>query len=73
VINIIKILDAELNAICFLMALLGAHPILHVSRIRVNTSVILQKKIYYRRPVDQKKLKNFPTSFITQYRRIKYI
>jgi hypothetical protein len=29
-------LNAELNAICYLLALLGAHPILHVSRIRIN-------------------------------------
>ena len=29
-------LKAELNAICHLMALLGDHHILHVSRIRVN-------------------------------------
>jgi hypothetical protein len=29
-------LNAELNAICHLLALLGAHHILHVSRIRVN-------------------------------------
>jgi len=29
-------LNAELNAICYLLALLGAHPILHVSRMRVN-------------------------------------
>jgi hypothetical protein len=29
-------LNAELNTICYLLALLGAHPILHVSRIRVN-------------------------------------
>jgi len=29
-------LDAELNPICHLLALLGAHPILHVRRIRVN-------------------------------------
>jgi hypothetical protein len=29
-------LNAELNLICHLLALLGAHPILHVSRIRVN-------------------------------------
>jgi hypothetical protein len=28
--------NAELNAICYLLALLGAHPILHVSRIRVK-------------------------------------
>jgi hypothetical protein len=29
-------LNAELNPICHLLALLGAHPIIHVSRIRVN-------------------------------------
>jgi hypothetical protein len=29
-------LNAELNFICHLLALLGAHHILHVSRIRVN-------------------------------------
>jgi len=29
-------LKAELNPICHLLALLGAQPILHVSRIRVN-------------------------------------
>jgi len=29
-------LNAELIPICHLLALLGAHPILHVSRIRVN-------------------------------------
>jgi hypothetical protein len=30
-------LNAKLNLICHLLALLGAHPILHVSRIRVKT------------------------------------
>jgi hypothetical protein len=29
-------LNAELNPICHLLALLGAHPRLHVSRIRVK-------------------------------------
>jgi len=29
-------LNAELNPICHLMALLGAHHIIHVSRVRVN-------------------------------------
>jgi hypothetical protein len=29
-------LNAELNPICHLLALLGAHYILHISRIRVN-------------------------------------
>ena len=31
-----SILNAELNPICHLLALLGAHHILHISRIRVN-------------------------------------
>jgi hypothetical protein len=30
-------LNAELNPICHLLAIFGAHPILHVSRIRVKT------------------------------------
>jgi len=29
-------LNAKLNSICHLLALLGAHPVLHISRIRVN-------------------------------------
>jgi hypothetical protein len=32
-------LHAELNPICHLLALLGAHPILHVSRIRVKVTL----------------------------------
>jgi hypothetical protein len=31
-----NLLNAELNPICHSLALLGAHPILHISRIRVN-------------------------------------
>jgi len=31
-------LNAELNPICHLLALFGAHPFLHISRIRVNTT-----------------------------------
>jgi hypothetical protein len=34
-------LNAELNPICHLLALLGAHHILHVSSVRVNTIVLL--------------------------------
>jgi hypothetical protein len=30
-------LNAELNPICHLLALVGAHPIFHVSRIKVNS------------------------------------
>jgi len=32
-------LNAELNPICHLLALLGAHHILHVSRIRVKMDI----------------------------------
>jgi len=35
-------LNAELNPICYLLALLEAHHILHVSRIRVNKLIIKQ-------------------------------
>jgi hypothetical protein len=31
-------LNAKVYPICHLLALLGAHPILHISRIRVNNS-----------------------------------
>jgi hypothetical protein len=33
---VINPLNAELNPICHLLTLLEAHPILHVSRIKVN-------------------------------------
>ena len=33
-------LNAELNPICYLLALLGAHHFLHVSRIRVKSLTI---------------------------------
>ena len=32
---VINPLNAKLNPICHLLALLGAHPILHVSRVKV--------------------------------------
>jgi hypothetical protein len=34
--NVFNPLNAELNPICHLLSLLGAHPILHISRIRVK-------------------------------------
>jgi hypothetical protein len=37
--NNINPLNAELNHICHLLALLGAHRILHVSRIRVKMNL----------------------------------
>jgi len=41
-------LNAELNSICYLLALLGAHHFLHVSRIRVKllTCRLLMSYIY---------------------------
>jgi hypothetical protein len=36
---VINPLNAELNPICHLLALLGAHHILHVSKIRVNLRI----------------------------------
>ena len=46
--NVIKPLNAELNPICYLLALLGAHNFLHVSRIRVKllTLRLLMSYIY---------------------------
>jgi hypothetical protein len=35
-------LNAKLNPICHFLALLGAHPILHVSRIRVNIAAYMK-------------------------------
>jgi hypothetical protein len=37
--NSINPLNAELNPICHLLALLGAHPIFHISRIKVKTAL----------------------------------
>ena len=37
--QVIYPLNAELNPICHLLALLGAHHILHVCRIRVNDKI----------------------------------
>ena len=34
--DLIQRLKTQLNPICHLLALLGAHPIFHISRIRVN-------------------------------------
>jgi len=39
-------LDPELNPICYLLALLGAHHFLHVSRIRVK-SLTLRRLMSY--------------------------
>jgi len=38
---VINPLNAELNPICYLLTLLGAHHFLHVSRIRVKSGIFL--------------------------------
>jgi len=38
--QLINPLNTKLNPICHLLALLGAHPILHISTIRVNVTTI---------------------------------
>ena len=39
-------LNTELNPICYLLALLGAHHFLHVSRIRVKSLTLRQLMLY---------------------------
>ena len=47
-----NLLNPELNPICYLLALLGAHHFLHVSRIRVKllTFRLLMSYIYMEHP-----------------------
>jgi len=42
--RLIEHLNAELNPICHFLALLGAHRILHVSRIRVKEAENMEQK-----------------------------
>jgi hypothetical protein len=44
--KVINPLNAELNPICHLLALLGAHHILHISRIRVKKDILLLFRPY---------------------------
>jgi len=41
-VHYINALKAKLNPICHLLALLGAHHILHVSRIRIKLVILLK-------------------------------
>jgi hypothetical protein len=41
--NKFNALNADLNPICHLLAILGAHSILHVSRIRVKILVLVME------------------------------
>jgi len=42
--SVLNPLNPELNPICYLLALLGAHRFLHVSRIRVKVLKTLEVK-----------------------------
>ena len=44
--RMINPLNAELNPICYLLALLGAHHFLHVNRIRVKSLTLRQLMLY---------------------------
>ena len=46
VLRVFNPLNAELNPICYLLALLGAHHILHVSRIRVKSLTLRLLMLY---------------------------
>jgi hypothetical protein len=39
-------LNAELNPICHMLALLGAHHILHISSLRANQASFLPSKVF---------------------------
>ena len=45
--SVINALNAELNPICHLQALVGAHHILHVSRVRVKDTLYEGSFIYW--------------------------
>jgi len=49
--NSLNPLNAELNPICHLLALLGADHILHVSRIKVNATAVGALQPYWRQSV----------------------
>ena len=48
---VINPLNPELNPICHLLALLGAHHILHVSRIRINRTTDFYSKINHKHSI----------------------
>jgi len=62
-----KTLNAEINPICLPLALLGAHAILHISRIRVNDQVYSPLKLHTELPqISQLKciiIINIPATF----------
>jgi hypothetical protein len=56
-------LNAELNPVCHLLALLGAHLVLHVSRVRVKN---ISKKHYILREVEDENNSNELSSTVEQ-------
>jgi hypothetical protein len=61
-------LNAELNHICHLLTLLSAHPIFHISRIRVKTAWWVQPAVFL-----QAMFAAFPWSAIIMGREGNYI
>ena len=64
-------LNAQLNPICHLLALLGTHHILHVSRIRVNVLIILSSLCFEHRSVNPQEdlyMQFYGISFMHPYR-----
>ena len=62
-------LNAESNPVCYLLALLGAHHILHVSRIRVNRLTPNDPYMGRTAPLTSKRciLYIYSTSICTEY------
>ena len=66
-------LNTQLNPICHLLALLGAHPIRHVSRIRVNYLLIIWFLVFTTHPtfrhftahLDNKLFRKQPSNCVT--------
>ena len=68
--NVFNPLKAELNPICHLLALLGAHHIFHVSRIRVNYNLKISRKIIYILFIMHTKLHKIVTQNIEEERNL---
>jgi hypothetical protein len=62
-------LNAELNPICHLLALLGAHHILHVSRIRVMNTNIFLPIITWNLTINFELLPNFKNNILSFQKR----
>jgi len=60
--------NADLNPICHLLVLLGAHPLLHISRIRVKTELPICCVESQKCPVVGQSLSDAPTN--KQFRKI---